>query len=146
MHHLSEYRKTEVNTADKIRLVIMLYDGAINFLRIAKKNLHQRDIAGKGLYLAKATAIVGELSSALDMEAGGEIAKNLRSLYTYILNRLLDANLKNDLIAFDEVEKILLTLSEGWKGIENKNMSLSTGMAAGISPVRSETERLAIRA
>jgi flagellar protein FliS len=141
MHHLSEYRKTEVNTADKIRLVIMLYDGAVNFLRIAKNKLHQRDIAGKGLYLTKATAIVGELSSSLDMEAGGEIAKNLRSLYTYSLGRLLDANLKNDYAAFDEVERILLTLSEGWKGIENKNVSLSAGRA----PVRSETERMAIR-
>jgi len=141
MHRLSEYRKTEVNTADKIRLIIMLYDGAVNFLRIAKKKLHQRDIAGKGLYLAKATAIIGELSSALDMEAGGEIAKNLRNLYTYTLSRLLDANLKNDLAIFDEVERILLILSEGWKGIENKNVSLSTSRA----PVRSETERLAIR-
>lgn len=157
MHHLYEYRKTEVNTADKIRIVIMLYDGAVNFLRIAKEKLHQRDIAGKGLYLAKTTAIVGELSSSLDMEAGGEIAKNLRNLYTYSLSRLLDANLNNDHAAFDEVERILLTLSEGWKGIENKNVSLSasmaagmatgmaTGMAAGRAPVRSETERLAIR-
>jgi flagellar protein FliS len=141
MHHLSEYRKTEVNTADKIRLVIMLYDGAVNFLRIAKNKLHQRDIAGKGLYLAKTTAIVGELSSALDMEAGGEIAKNLRSLYTYILGRLLDANLKNDYAAFDEVERILLTLSEGWKGIEIKNIPLE----AGRLTVRNETESLAIR-
>jgi flagellar protein FliS len=142
MHHLSEYKKTEVNTADKIRLVIMLYEGAVNFLRIAKNKLHQRDIAGKGLYLTKATAIVGELSSALDMEAGGEIAKNLRSLYTYILGRLLDANLKNDYAAFDEVERILLTLSEGWKGIEIKNIPLEAGRLS----VRNETERLAIRA
>jgi len=141
MHHLSEYRKTEVNTADKVRLVIMLYDGAINFLKIAKNRLHQKDIAGKGLYIAKTTAIVGELSSALDMEAGGEIAKNLRNLYTYILSRLLDANLKNDLAALGEVEKILLTLSEGWKGIEGKDVSLVAGRAL----IRTETERLAVR-
>jgi flagellar protein FliS len=75
-------------------------------------------MAGKGLYLAKATAIVGELSSSLNMEEGGEIAGNLRRLYDYVLDRLLAANTNNDPALFDEAEKILDMLRSAWKEIE----------------------------
>ena len=117
MQHIAEYRKTEVNVSDKVRIVSLLYDGAINFIRIAKKRMEYGDIAGKGLFIGKATAIVGELSSSLNMD-GGEIAKNLRRLYDYILDRLLYANLRNDPMAFDDIERILDALRSAWKDME----------------------------
>lgn len=106
------------NETDSIKIISMLYDGAISFIGIAKKRLQQNDMAGKGLYLAKATAIVGELSSSLNMEEGGEIAGNLRRLYDYVLDRLLAANTNNDPAIFDEAEKILDTLRSAWKEVE----------------------------
>jgi len=106
------------NKNEDIKIISMLYDGAISFIGIAKKRLQQNDIAGKGLYLAKASAIVGELSSSLNMEEGGEIAGNLRRLYDYVLDRLLVANANNDPAIFDEAENILNTLRSAWKDIE----------------------------
>ncbi|MBI4620090.1 MAG: flagellar export chaperone FliS [Desulfobacterales bacterium] len=117
MQRTAEYRKTEINTSDNVRVVSLLYDGVVNFIRIAKKRMEHGDIAGKGLYIGKATAIVGELSNSLNMD-GGEIAKNLERLYDYILDRLLYANLRNDPRTFDDMERVLEVLRSAWKDME----------------------------
>jgi len=73
MQQLSEYRKVEVNTSDRVKVISMLYDGAINFIKVARKRMELGDIAGKGLYIGKASSVVGELLSTLNMEEGGEV-------------------------------------------------------------------------
>ncbi|MHB1011359.1 MAG: flagellar export chaperone FliS [Desulfobacteria bacterium] len=118
MRKFDAYRKSTFDMSDNVRIVSLLFDGAINFIKLGRIKMGERDTAGKGLYIGKATAIVGELTSSLNMEAGGEIARNLRRLYDFVLDRLLKANLKNDGIALDEAEKVLQTLREGWKGME----------------------------
>lgn len=119
MQPILEYKKTEVNSSDNVRIIALLYDGAINFIRIAKKKMEQGDIPAKCLYVGKATAIVSELSISLNMDTG-EIAKNLRMLYDYLLDRLLYANLKNDLKALNEAERILEILSVAWKDMQRE--------------------------
>ncbi len=122
MQQAAEYKRTEVNTSDNVRIVSLLYDGAINFIRVARKRAEQSDIAGKGLYIGKATSIVGELSSSLNMEVDSEISTNLRRLYDFILERLFNANRKNDMKAFDEAERVLDMLRNAWKEME-RNLS-----------------------
>lgn len=139
MQQLTEYKRTEVNTSDNVRIISMLYDGAINFIRVAKRKMEQNDTAGKGLYLVKATAIVAELSSSLNMEAGGEIAGNLRRLYNYVLDRLLYANMKNDPKAFDDAEKILDVLRGAWQEIGR-----TRAVAANIPMPKVATNRVAM--
>ncbi len=130
------YRTTEINTADRVRIISLMYDGAVNFINLAKEKLLEGDVAGKGLYTGKATAIIGELASSLNMEAGGEIAKNLKMLYDYILDRLLYANLNSDKNSYDEAIRVLNIIREGWKEMEKKQQTsvkpaeveLSTGV------------------
>ncbi len=124
MQQAAEYKKTEVNTSDNVRIVSLLYDGAINFIRVARKRAEQSDTAGKGFYIGKATSIVGELSSSLNMEVDSEISKNLRRLYDFVLDRLFNANRKNDMKAFDEAERVLDMLRNAWKEME-RNISTS---------------------
>jgi len=119
MENVMKYKEVNVNTADRVKIVSMLYDGAINYLRVAKKKMEENDMAGKGYYLGRVTAIIGELSAALNMDAG-EIAHNMRRLYDFILQRLLYANLKNDISAFEDAEKILEVLRGAWKEMEKK--------------------------
>jgi len=123
MLQFDAYRKVTVDTSDNVKLVSLLFDGAVNFLRIARGKMEARDIAGKGVYIGKVTAIVGELSSCLNMEQGGEIARNLRRLYDFVLDRLLKANLKNDAGALNEAERVLELLRGGWKEMEMKRIS-----------------------
>jgi flagellar secretion chaperone FliS len=118
MQRYDNYRKATIDTSGNVRIVSLLFDGAINFIKLGRVKMGERDFAGKGLCIGKATSIVGELSSSLNMEEGGEIAWNLRRLYDFVLGRLLKANLKNDGIALDEAEKVLQELREGWKGME----------------------------
>ncbi|MBE0569815.1 MAG: flagellar export chaperone FliS [Deltaproteobacteria bacterium] len=139
MRQFDAYRKATVDTSDNVRLVSLLFDGAVNFLKVARGKMEQRDIAGKGIYIGKATAIVGELSSSLNMEEGGEIARNLRRLYDFVLDRLLKANLKNDLASLNEAERVLEMLRSGWKEMEMEQQaasrvpSMKTSAGAGMA-------------
>jgi flagellar protein FliS len=121
MQQLSAYRKTEVNTSDRVKVISLLYDGAINFIKVARKRIELGDIAGKGLYIGKASSVVGELLSSLNMEEGGEIAKNLSRLYDFVMDRLINANMKNDQKALDEAEKVLDVLRSAWKDLGKNN-------------------------
>ena len=118
MQQYDNYRKATIDTSGNVRIVSLLFDGAINFIKLGRAKMGERNIAGKGHYIGKATSIVCELSSSLNMEEGGEIARNLRRLYDFVLDRLLKANQKNDAVALDEAEKVLQELREGWKGME----------------------------
>ncbi len=109
--------QTETNAADGVRIVAMLYDGAINFIRKAKEKLEIGDSLGKSHYIKKTTAIVKELSGSLNME-GGEIAVNLRNLYDFVLESLIRADVNNNLNALHDAEKVVEILRSAWKEMQ----------------------------
>lgn len=117
---LTGYKKTVLATTDRVQLILMLYDGALNHLKMARNKMQNNETAQKATHIVKVTSIVGELSSALDMEQGGEIAVNLRSLYDFIQRRLLIANMNNDTAAIDEAEKVIISIRDGWKEMMNE--------------------------
>ncbi|MBN2653711.1 MAG: flagellar export chaperone FliS [Nitrospirae bacterium] len=112
------YKQAEVSTSDRVRIIGLLYDGAINFIKIAEKKIQDNDIAGKGLFIVKATAIITELSNSLDAEQGGEIAANLHKLYDFVVDRLISANMNNDVKSLHEAVKVIEILRSGWKELE----------------------------
>ena len=87
MKGIEAYQNTAVATQSKGRLIVMLYDGAVKFLKLAINELQAQNYAQKGVYINKAQDIINELNAVLDMEAGGEIATNLRSLYCFMNKR-----------------------------------------------------------
>ncbi|VFQ44726.1 flagellar export chaperone FliS [Desulfoluna butyratoxydans] len=96
------------------RILIMLYEGAIKFIHLAVRGIEEKRPALKGEYISKVLAIITELSTALDMERGGEIAENLAALYDYMVRRLTEANIHNRTEALREVEALLVSLNEGF--------------------------------
>ena len=106
-----------VADADPHRLVQLLLEGALDRLAIARGHLQAGRIAQKGETLSRAIAIVDSLNAHLDLERGGEIAENLRGLYDYATRRLLEANLRNDAAAIDEVAGLLREVKAGWDAI-----------------------------
>ncbi len=117
MKAMEAYQQTAVLTQSRGRLIVMLYDGAIKFLKLAVKELEAKNYAGKGMYINRAHAILDELNAVLDMEAGGEIAENLRKLYSFMNRRLTQANIKRDPQMIREVIGLLEELNQGWKTI-----------------------------
>lgn len=108
------YVTTQVSTADRLQLVIMLYDGAISFLGQAKEKMAAQDAAGKGLLIGRALDIIAELNASLNFQAGPELATNLFHLYNFMTSHLTKANLNWDLNALEEVMELLQQLRESW--------------------------------
>jgi flagellar protein FliS len=117
MKGIQAYQDTAVTTQSKGRLVVMLYDGAIKFLKLAIREIEARNPEAKGKYINKAQDIINELNAVLDMNAGGEIATNLRRLYCFMNSRLSQANIKQDPSMIREVITLLEDLNQSWKAI-----------------------------
>lgn len=116
MSKLNAYRQTAVTTASKEQVLIMLYEGAIKHLRKASECCQKNDLAGKGTAVGKAHDIINELSNSLDFQIGGEVAKNLERLYSYMVEQIVQGNINNDADKFDQARNMMETLLEGWKG------------------------------
>ena len=117
MDGITAYQDNAVSTQSKGRLIVMLYDGAIKFLRLAIVEMEKKNYEAKGRYINKALDIINELNMVLDMDAGGEIANNLRKLYIFMSNRLSQANVKCDPQIVRDVIKLMEELNRGWKAI-----------------------------
>ena len=99
-------------------LIGMLFDGLLTALAEARGAIRSRNVAAKGKAIGRAVRIVDEgLSAALDMEQGGQLAADLRGLYTYVALRLTHANLHNDEAALEECARLIESLRSGWAGI-----------------------------
>ena len=117
MDGIAAYKANQVSTESKGRLIVMLYDGAVKFLNQALTEMEAGNFDKKGEYINKAIDIIHELNVCLDMEAGGEMAKNLRSLYMFMIRHLAEANMQRDAQRVREVASLLSDLNEGWKAI-----------------------------
>jgi len=121
---VSEYSavgtQTGVTEATPHRLIQMLLDGALDKIARAKGAMQRNEIAEKGSHISSASSIVYGLRDSLDMEAGGEMAANLANLYDYMVRRLMEGHVTNDLAALDEVASLLREIKLGWDAIPNK--------------------------
>jgi flagellar protein FliS len=113
------YLQTSVTTTGQGDVLLLLYDGGLNFLHKAKERLEANDMAGKGIYISKTLDIVEELVNTLDLETGGPLAQNLLDLYRFCSKRLIQANIKKSPEILDEVRKILEGLRAAFAAIVN---------------------------
>ena len=108
------YYKTNVQTSDQLSLIIMLYDGLIRFMKKAIVKIEQGEVEEAHNYLMRAKEIISELVSTLKVDAGGEIANNLKELYLYSFKKIVEANLKKDPAMIQEVIHLMDNLRQGW--------------------------------
>ncbi len=108
------YKKTAVTTASKEQILLMLYQAAIKNCKKAMKAIDEKNLVEKGHAIAKLQDIVIELSNSLDYEKGGDIAKELASLYDFILYSSTQANMKIESKPLEGCLDVLNTLYDGW--------------------------------
>jgi len=118
----AKYRQAQVETATPAQLLVMLYDGAIRFLSIAREKMESRDLESRHTNLIKAQKIIAELLSSLDMKRGGEVAANLQRVYTFMLQQLVEANINDKVAPIDEVLGMLRELRESWADVAQQNL------------------------
>ena len=107
------YQTNSVTTALPQDLTLMLYEGLIKFSMLAKRSIEQGLIEQKNTNIQKAQAIILELQLTLNQSIA--LSKDLNNLYDYMQGRLIDANVKNDIVAIDEVIGFAEEFRETWK-------------------------------
>ncbi len=143
MHNYQQYKETDITTADRGKLVVMLYDGAINFLKQAKTGIEEESVGEKCENINKASDIIHELQCSLRFDIGGDIAQNLNRLYQFMITHLIKAKIsQNGHAKIDDVISMLQTLNEAWRKIQTspdvhhiKEADFSTrkGFSSGIA-------------
>lgn len=130
---INQFEKAAVSSASPLQLVIMLYDGALRFLHQGKSAMERGDLYEQNRLIQKAQRIVMELMSSLDMQKGGEVAKNLFALYSYCYNELIAGNVEDDPNKIDHAVRVLVELRESWIQLEVQTRSQSTEVSSDIS-------------
>jgi len=111
------YQQTNVTTAKPDKILLMLYEGCIKFVKVAKLKLQEKKTAEKGKNISKALAIVSELINTLDHDVGGQLARDLEALYMFMMDKLIEANLHNKIEDLEVVEKLMTTLYGAWTDV-----------------------------
>jgi flagellar protein FliS len=110
--------ESKAHSSDPHKLILMLYQGALLSIASAKNQMLRKEIAAKGQSISQAISIINDgLKASLDLSVGGQLAVNLSDLYTYMIQRLLQANMKNDPEILEEVSTLLLELHGAWESI-----------------------------
>lgn len=113
------YQQSLVNTASPGELTLMLYNGCIKFIMLGKKAIEEGNIEAKNTNIIKAQNIVHELMVTLNMDV--EVSKEMMSLYDFMNRRLIEANVKNDVAALEEVEGLVTDFRNTWKEVIQMN-------------------------
>ena len=128
-----QYNQVQIQTANKSKLVVMLYQGAIKFMKKALLGMEKKDIEEKGNALIKAQDIILELLYALDQEmlsSGNELALNLQRLYLYSYRRLVHANIRQDEEAIKEIIDVMTNLAEAWETVAASDSSADSATSS----------------
>lgn len=114
----SAYTKNKITTASPAELTLMLYDGAIKFCNIAIEAIEKKDYKKANINIQKAEKIIGEFQGTLDFKY--PVAKDFDRVYSYIMKRLIQANMKKDTEILEEVLRHLREMRDAWKEIMQK--------------------------
>jgi flagellar protein FliS len=140
------YLQAEVLSADPVKLVQLLYRGAIDAVVTARRHLAAGEIRQRSKSITKAWEILLELIRSLDHGQGGDLSRNLASLYTYMHKRLMEANSQQSDKQLQEVETLLNTLLDGWQQVTAQHSTLAAppahSAAAYPTPMEEHHERL----
>ncbi|TRY30926.1 flagellar export chaperone FliS [Aliiglaciecola sp. M165] len=109
--------KQDISNADPHKITLMLMQGALDRMAYGKGCIERKDFEGKAEHLSKVSAILINLRDTLDMDVEGEVSNNLFALYDYMIQRITDANIQNDLNIMDEVINLLLPIKNAWASI-----------------------------
>jgi flagellar protein FliS len=125
MNARTSYREAAVRGASPVRLVICLYEQALEDLRCALIALEKRDIAARASSINHALSVIAQLQGSLDMERGGDVARNLDRFYGVIRAGLIEAHSRQSAKLLEQQISLLVTIHEAWLEVERITASPS---------------------
>ena len=115
MNYFKQYKHNNIETASPERILIMLYDGALRFIRQARQGMKDQELKPKLEGISRSIDILNELSNTLDFDKGGEVASNLQRIYDFMVFHLGNANLQKKIEPVKEVHDMMVELREAWE-------------------------------
>ncbi|MEQ1664825.1 MAG: flagellar export chaperone FliS [Bdellovibrionales bacterium] len=126
-----KYKANSVQTASREKILLMLYEAAIKFVKKAIIACEEKNISDRGYNIGRAFDIVNELNNSLNHNIGGEMSKNLESLYMFITDQFVQANITGKAKPLNDALKILEILNEGWmQAVEKIKKENKAGQSA----------------
>lgn len=119
------YKQNSVTTASPGELTLLLYNGCLKFIKLARTAMENNNIEQRNTNLIKAQNIIQEFMVTLNMDVA--VSKNLMQMYEYLHRRLVEANTKNDIEILDEVEGFVVELRDTWKEVIQLNRKQFAG-------------------
>lgn len=110
-------KESEIQETDPYNIICILMKNALESLTAAKIAINHNQIEQKGKNISLAISLIDGLKASLDMKQGSEISENLSALYDYMMFKLLEANLNNDIKVIDEIQGLLLEIYQAWEKI-----------------------------
>jgi flagellar protein FliS len=114
----NQYVENQVTTATPGKLLVMAFDAAIRFARVAAEKMQEHKLDEQNANIRRVQNILLELVSSLDARTDPQLAANLQSIYTYMFDRLTHANIRDDAAALEEVTEMLMELRNTWAEAE----------------------------
>jgi len=142
--YTNQYLENSVNSASQEQLMLMFYDGAIRFISCGIQAINNGQIDKRAYYINKTSAIVSELAATLDYSINPKLAEDLDALYAYMLRRMMEATLKNDINPLVEVKELLSGLRITWaQAIETNKKEMRNADGAFAATVTAAYRPLA---
>lgn len=130
-YNVNQYQQNHISTASPEQILLMLYDGAIRFTKMAIAGIEENRPEAKHHGISKALAIISEFSNSLNHEIGGKIAEDLDALYCFMIRELSSANVNDDVEKLRVVQNLLMDLRETWgEAVEIQKKENGGGVAA----------------
>jgi flagellar protein FliS len=120
------YRKADVHTCSQKELILRLYQGLDRYLRTAQAAMRNRQIEAAHAQSEKAKDIITELLYTLNLEAGGDLALQLRDLYVFLIAQVVEANLRKEPLIIDGILPVIATLRDGWQQVPEEHANLTS--------------------
>ncbi len=127
------YLESDVNHADPARIIVLLYEGAIFRIGQAVQEMAKQNTLASGIALYRALAIIAELRNSLNLEEGGEIARNLDRLYLYMHEELVRGHLARQSEPLERVRTLLTDLNSSWRQVAQQVKTLLDA-GTGVPP------------
>jgi flagellar secretion chaperone FliS len=109
-----KYKANSVQTASREKILLMLFEAAIKFTKLAIKACEEKNISDRGYNIGRAFDIVNELNNSLNHNIGGDLTKNLEGLYMFVTDQFVQANISGNAKHLNDALKILEILNNGW--------------------------------
>lgn len=130
---LASYRKVANAETNRLQQVVMLYDGAIKFIRLAAADIEQGDLVAKAEHSNRAFDIINYLQSILDFEQGGDVAPVLDTLYLCVTRLMLRASRELDANLMNQAANALVPVRDAWETVAQQGIPAHSDVAQSIA-------------